>query len=59
MSPKRIAQIETGQHKSLSKVFERVSQGMIDGPTDVAVKKVVIPISPGSNSSKDMLLPMV
>jgi hypothetical protein len=59
MSPKRIAQRATGQHTSLSKVFERVSQGMIEGPTDVAVKNVVMPINPGSNSSKGMLLPMV
>jgi hypothetical protein len=59
ISPKIIAQMEVGQHKSLSNVLERASQGIIDGPTDVAVKNAVIPISPGSNSFKGMLLPML
>jgi len=59
MSPKNIAHVETGEHTSLSKVFDLVSQGKIAGPTDVAVKKTVIPISPGKSSLADRFRPIV
>jgi hypothetical protein len=59
ISPKRIVQRETGQLTSLSKVFERVSQDIIEGPTAVAVKNVVMPINPGNNSFKWILFPIV
>ena len=59
ISPKRIAQNEIGQHTSLSKVFERVSQGIMEGPTEVEVKNTVILINPGINSFRGIFLPIV
>jgi hypothetical protein len=59
MSPKNIAQVETGEHTSLSRVFDLVSQGSIAGPTDVAVKKTVMPISPGKSSFAGTFRPIV
>jgi hypothetical protein len=59
ISPKRIAQRKIGQLASLSKVFERVSHDIIEGPTAVAVKNVVIPTNPGNNSFKVIFLPNV
>jgi hypothetical protein len=59
ISPKRIAQRVMGQPASRSNVLERVSQGIIDGPTDVAVKNVTIPINPGNNSFKGILFPIM
>jgi hypothetical protein len=58
ISPTIIVHRATGQHKSLSRVLERVSQGTIDGPTEVAVKNVVMPISPGNTSLKGIFLPI-
>jgi len=58
MSPTTIVHMATGQHKSLSRVFERVSQGTIDGPTAVAVKNAVMPIRPGKTSSSGTLRPI-
>ena len=58
ISPTIIVHRATGQHKSLSSVFERVSQGTIEGPTDVAVKNVVMPISPGKTSLSGMFRPI-
>jgi len=59
ISPKNIAQVETGEHTSLSKVFDLVSQGKIAGPTDVAVKKTAMPMSPGKSSFADKFRPIV
>jgi hypothetical protein len=58
ISPKMTAHKATGQHSNLSRVLERVSHGTIDGPTEVAVKNVVMPISPGSTSLNGMFLPI-
>jgi hypothetical protein len=41
------------------RVFERASQGTMEGPTEVAVKNAVMPIRPGSTSLRDMLLPTI
>jgi hypothetical protein len=49
-SPRKIAHIEIGDEISLSKVLALASQGTIAGPTDVAVKKTVIPSNPGIRS---------
>jgi hypothetical protein len=59
ISPKRTVQRKTGQLTSRSRVLERVSQDMIEGPTAVAVKNVVIPTNPGNNSFKGIFLPNV
>jgi hypothetical protein len=59
ISPKRTVQRKTGQLTSRSRVLERVSQDMIEGPTAVAVKNVVIPINPGNSSFKGILFPIV
>jgi hypothetical protein len=59
ISPKIIVQRETGQLASLSKVFERASQDIIEGPIAVAVKNVTIPINPGNNSFNDIFFPIV
>ena len=58
MSPIIIVQMATGQQSSLSRVFERVSQGAMEGPTDVAVKNAVIPNNPGNISFRGMFLPI-
>ena len=59
MSPSRIAHRVIGQHRSLSSVFDLASHGIIDGPTDVAVKKAVMLISFDSISFVGISLPMV
>jgi len=59
ISPKNIAHVETGEHTSLSKVFDLVSHGKIAGPTDVAVKKTAMPIRPGKSSLADRFRPIV
>jgi hypothetical protein len=58
ISPTIIVPIATGRDKSISRVFERVSQGTIEGPTAVAVKNVVMPISPGKVSLSGMFRPI-
>jgi len=57
-SPRKIVQIEMGEDTSLSKVFALASHGTIAGPTEVAVKKAVIPSSPGKRASAGMFRPM-
>jgi len=59
MSPSNMAQIEMGEHTSLSKVFDLASHGNIAGPTDVAVKKTVMLMSPGKSSFADTSRPIV
>jgi hypothetical protein len=54
-----MAQIEMGEHTSLSRVFDLASQGRIAGPTDVAVKNTVMPMSPGKSSFADTFRPIV
>jgi len=49
-SPRKIVHIETGDEISLSNVLALASHGTIAGPTDVAVKKTVIPSNPGIRS---------
>jgi hypothetical protein len=58
MSPRKIAQMEIGEDMSLSNVLALASHGTIAGPTEVAVKKAVIPSSPGMSASADMFRPM-
>jgi hypothetical protein len=57
-SPRKIVQIEIGEDMSLSKVFALASHGTIAGPTEVAVKKAVIPSNPGIRASTDMFRPI-
>jgi len=57
-SPRKIVQMETGEDTSLSKVFALASHGTIAGPTEVAVKKAVIPNSPGISASTGMFRPI-
>jgi len=57
-SPRKIAQIEMGEDMSLSKVFALASHGTMAGPTEVAVKKAVIPSNPGTRASVGMFRPM-
>jgi len=57
-SPRKIVQMETGEDMSLSRVLALASHGTIAGPTDVAVKKAVIPSSPGISASMGMLRPI-
>lgn len=57
-SPRRIVQIERGEEISLSKVLALASHGMMAGPTEVAVKKAVIPSNPGTRASAGMFRPM-
>ena len=57
-SPKKIVQMEMGEDMSLSKVFALASHGTIAGPTEVAVKKAVIPSIPGTRASAGMFRPM-
>jgi hypothetical protein len=59
ISPKSIAQVEIGEHTNLSRVFDLASQGRIVGPTDVAVKKTTMPISPGKSSFGERVRPIV
>jgi hypothetical protein len=56
-SPRKIAHRETGEEISRSRVFALVSQGMMAGPTEVAVKKAVIPSNPGITASIGRFLP--
>jgi hypothetical protein len=58
MSPTKIVQIETGQDTSLSRVFDLASQGTIAGPTELAVKKTVIPSNPGMRASRVVFRPI-
>ena len=57
-SPKNIVRRETGEDIRRSRVLALASHGTIAGPTDVAVKKAVIPRSPGISASIGMFLPM-
>jgi len=57
-SPRKIVQMESGEDMSLSRVLALASHGTIAGPTEVAVKKAVIPSSPGMRASTGMLRPM-
>jgi hypothetical protein len=57
MSPRKIVQMEIGEDMSLSNVLALASQGTMAGPTEVAVKKVVIPRSPGMRASAGMFRP--
>jgi len=57
-SPRKIVQMETGEDMSLSRVLALASHGTIAGPTEVAVKKAVIPSSPGMRASASMFRPM-
>ena len=57
-SPRKIVQMEIGEDMSLSKVFALASHGTMAGPTDVAVKKAVIPTNPGTRVSAGMFRPM-
>jgi len=58
MSPRSIALNGTGAETSRSNVFILVSQGAITGPTDVEVKKRVMPVMPGTRNSIGSSLPM-
>jgi len=58
-SPRNIDHAEIGADASLSKVLCLVSNGMIPGPIDVAVKKTAIPSSPGIRTSAGMFLPIL
>ena len=57
-SPRKIAHREIGEEISRSRVFALASQGTMAGPTEVAVKKAVIPNNPGIRSSAGRFLPM-
>lgn len=57
-SPKIIAATEMGADTSLSKVFILVSQGVITGTTEVAVKKRVMPIMLGTRNPVGTFLPI-
>lgn len=57
-SPRKIAHREIGAEMSRSRVFARASHGTIAGPTEVAVKKAVIPSNPGIRASAGKFLPM-
>ena len=57
-SPMNIVRRETGEDMRRSRVLARASHGTIAGPTDVAVKKAVIPNSPGISASICVFLPM-
>ncbi len=58
ISPTKIVHMESGQDTSLSRVFDLASQGTIAGPTELAVKKMVIPSNPGMRASTVMLRPI-
>jgi len=57
-SPRKIVQMEMGEDISLSKVLALASHGTMAGPTEVAVKKAVIPSNPGTKASAGMFRPM-
>ena len=57
-SPMNIVRRETGEDMRRSRVLALASHGTIAGPTDVAVKKVVMPSSPGINVSIGVFRPM-
>jgi hypothetical protein len=57
-SPMNIVRRETGEDIRRSRVLALASHGTIAGPTDVAVKKAVIPSNPGIRSSIGVSLPM-
>ena len=57
-SPKKIVHKEMGEDKSLSRVFPLASHGTIAGPTEVAVKKAVIPSNPGTRALTGIFRPM-
>ena len=58
MSPRKIVQMEMGEDTSRSRVLALASQGTMTGPTEVAVKKTVIPSNPGMSASAGMFRPM-
>jgi hypothetical protein len=57
-SPRKIVHKEMGEETRRSRVLALASQGTMAGPTEVAVKKAVIPNSPGMRASADKLLPI-
>jgi hypothetical protein len=57
-SPRIMVGMVTGQDISLSRVFAWVSQGATAGEMAVAVKKRIIPSSPGIMKSKLIFLPI-
>jgi hypothetical protein len=57
-SPRKIVHRETGEEMSLSRVLDLASHGTIAGPTEVAVKKVVMPSNPGIRSCTGVFLPI-
>ena len=57
-SPRKIVQIEMGADMSLSRVLALASHGTMAGPTEVDVKKVVIPSNPGMRASAGMSRPI-
>jgi len=57
-SPRKIVHIEMGEEISLSNVLALASHGTIAGPTEVAVKKTVIPSNPGIRSFTGTFRPM-
>jgi len=57
-SPRKIVHKEIGEEMRRSRVLALASHGTIAGPTDVAVKKAVIPNSPGIRASGDKFLPI-
>ena len=58
MSPKMIAEIEAGVEIKRSSVRIRVSQGAMMGLAEDAVKKSVMPTSPGKRTLGGIFLPM-
>lgn len=58
-SPIMMVSILTGQDISRSSVFACASHGTTMGDTEVAVKKSIMPRSPGIMKSADICLPMV
>ena len=58
ISPKKSVHKEIGEDKSLSKVFALASHGTIAGPTEVAVKKAVIPSNPGTRALAGIFRPI-
>lgn len=57
-SPRKIAHREIGAEMSRSRVFALASHGTMAGPTEVAVKKAVIPSNPGIRALAGKFLPM-
>jgi hypothetical protein len=56
-SPSKIAHREIGEETRRSRVLARASQGTIAGPTEVDVKKAVIPSNPGIRASAGRFRP--